>query len=92
MKTNKLFAVAAMLPVLFSCAKEEIRTNDNLSGDGQKYDFTITVSGDEDSITKASLSDADGIFWVKGGKAGIVKKDGETTFRYESNALDNIYT
>ena len=72
MKTNKLFAVAAMLPVLFSCAKEEIRTNDNLSGDGQKYDFTITVSGDEDSITKASLS-ADGIFWVGGGKAGIVK-------------------
>ena len=87
MKTNKLFAVAAMLPVLFSCAKEEIRTNDNLSGDGQKYDFTITVSGDEDSITKASLSDVDGIFWVGGGKAGIVKKDGENTFLYESNAL-----
>lgn len=92
MKTNKLFAVAAMLPVLFSCAKEEIRTNDNLSGDGQKYDFTITVSGDEDSITKASLSDAEGIFWVTGGKAGIVKKDGENTVKYESNALDNIYT
>lgn len=87
MKTNKLFAVAAMLPVLFSCAKEEIRTNDNLSGDGQKYDFTITVSGDENSITKASLSDADGIFWVGGGKAGIVKKDGENTVKYESNAL-----
>lgn len=87
MKTNKLFAVAAMLPVLFSCAKEEIRTNENLSGDGQKYDFTITVSGDEDSITKASLSDSTGIFWVLGGKAGIVK-DGE---KYESNALDKIY-
>lgn len=68
MKTNKLFAVAAMLPVLFSCAKEEITTNDNLSGDGQKYDFTITVSGDEDSITKASLSDETGIFWVGGAK------------------------
>ena len=92
MKTNKLFAVAAMLPVLFSCAKEEIRTNENLSGDGQKYDFTITVSGDEDSITKASLSDHTGIFWVLGGKAGIVKKDGKNTVRYESNALDNIYT
>lgn len=91
MKTNKLFAVAAMLPVLFSCAKEEIRTNDNLSGDGQKYDFTITVSGDEDSITKASLSDETGIFWVGGGKAGIVKKDGETTVRYESNALEKTY-
>lgn len=93
MKTNKLFAVAALLPVLFSCAKEEIRTNDNLSGDGQKYDFTITVSGDEDSITKASLSDETGIFWVGGGKAGIVKKDGENTVRYESNALtdDDIY-
>lgn len=75
MKTNKLFAVAAMLPVLFSCAKEEIRTNDNLSGDGQKYDFTITVSGDEDSITKASLSDAEGIFWVTGNKAGIVNSN-----------------
>lgn len=91
MKTNKLFAVAAMLPVLFSCAKEEIRTNDNLSGDGQKYDFTITISGDEDSITKASLSDAEGIFWVTGGKAGIVKKDGENTVRYESNALEKTY-
>lgn len=93
MKTNKLFAVAAMLPVLFSCAKEEIRTNENLSGDGQKYDFTITVSGDEDSITKASLSDETGIFWVKGGKAGIVKKDGDNTVKYESNALaeDKIY-
>lgn len=88
MKTNKLFAVAAMLPVLFSCAKDEIRTNDNLSGDGQKYDFTITVSGDEDSITKASLSDKDGIFWVKEGKAGIVNAGGD---RYESNALSNIY-
>ena len=91
MKTNKLFAVAAMLPVLFSCAKEEIRTNDNLSGDGQKYDFTITVSGDEDSITKASLSDADGIFWDKGGKAGIVKKDGENTVKYESKPLEKTY-
>lgn len=88
MKTNKLFAVAAMLPVLFSCAKEEIRTNDNLSGDGQKYDFTITVSGDENSITKASLSDETGIFWVKEGKAGIVNAGGD---RYESNALSNIY-
>lgn len=68
MKTNKLFALAALLPVLFSCAKEEIRTNDNLSGDGQKYDFTITVSEDEDSITKASLSDKDGIFWVGGAR------------------------
>ena len=84
MKTNKLFAVAAMLPVLFSCAKEEIRTNDNLSGDGQKYDFTITVSGDEDSITKASLSDETGIFWVGGGKAGIVKD----SYNKESKELD----
>ena len=91
MKTNKLFALAALLPVLFSCAKEEIRTNDNLSSDGQKYDFTVTVSGDEDSITKASLSDADGIFWDKGGKAGIVKKDGENTVKYESNALEKTY-
>ena len=89
MKTNKLFAVAALLPVLFSCAKEEIRTSENLSGDGKKYDFTITVSGDEDSITKASLSDESGIFWVKGGKAGIVKKDGENIVRYESNALED---
>lgn len=90
MKTNKLFAVAAMLPVLFSCAKEEIRTNENLSGDGQKYDFTITVSGDEDSITKASLSDETGIFWVKGGKAGIVNDNANK----DSKVLDaaNITT
>lgn len=87
MKTNKLFAVAAMLPVLFSCAKEEIRTNDNLSGDGQKYDFTITVSGDKDSITKASLSDVDGIFWVGGGKAGIVNDNANK----ESKVLDEAH-
>ena len=60
MKTNKIFALAAMLPFLFSCAKEEIRTSENLSGDGKKYDFTIIVSGDEDSITKASLSERKG--------------------------------
>lgn len=89
MKTHRLFAAAALLPVLFSCAKEEIKTNEN--GNGKKYDFTITVSDSEESITRASLSDTDGLFWVEGGKAGIVKKDGENTVKYESNALSKIY-
>lgn len=89
MKTHRLFAAAALLPVLFSCAKEEIKTNEN--GNGKKYDFTITVSDSEESITRASLSDTDGLFWVEGGKAGIVKKDGENTVKYESDALSNIY-
>ena len=84
MKTHRLFA-AALLPVLFSCAKEEIKTNEN--GNGKKYDFTITVSDSEESITRASLSDTDGLFWVTGGKAGIVKKEGENTVKYDSDSL-----
>ncbi len=88
MKTHRLFAAAALLPVLFSCAKEEIKTNEN--GNGKKYDFTITVSDSEESITRASLSDTDGLFWVTGGKAGIVKD----SYNKESNVLakDNITT
>lgn len=75
-----------LLPVLFACTKEDDRVKNPNSGEGQKFDFTITVSEDPSSITKASFNDELGIYWVAGGKAGIVNSDGE---RFESSTLDN---
>lgn len=77
-----------LLPVLFACTKEDDSVKNPNSGDGQKFDFTITVSEDPSSITKASFDDAKGIYWTAGGKAGIVNSAGEKT---ESAQLSNIY-
>lgn len=77
-----------LLPVLFACTKEDDRVKNPNSGEGQKFDFTITVSEDPSSITKASFDDELGIYWVAGGKAGIVNSDGNLI---ESSPLDNIY-
>lgn len=77
-----------LLPVLFACTKEDDRVKNPNSGEGQKFDFTITVSEDPSSITKASFDDELGIYWVAGGKAGIVNFDGNLI---ESSPLDNIY-
>ena len=51
MKTNKLIA-AALLPLLFSCAKENIEP----SIKGETFDISITVSPDDD--TKAIFDEA----------------------------------
>lgn len=77
-----------LLPVLFACTKEDDSVKNPNSGDGQKFDFTITVSEDPSSITKASFGDATGIYWTPGRKAGIVNSAGEKT---ESAQLSNIY-
>lgn len=85
MKTNRLLA-AMLLPVLFACTKEDDSVKNPNSG--EKFDFTITVSEDPSSITKASFDDAKGIYWTAGGKAGIVNSDGVKT---ESFQLQKIY-
>ena len=75
-----------LLPVLFACTKEDDRVKNPNFGEGQKFDFTITVSEDPSSITKASFNDELGIYWVAGGKAGIVNSDRNLI---ESSQLDN---
>lgn len=88
MKTTKTILAAAMLPLLFSCIKEEIKTNDDLNSD--VFDVKINVINDNDA-TKASMDDVKGIFWKYNGNqyAGIVK-DGK---HIKSSVLkeDNIY-
>lgn len=77
-----------LLPVLFACTKEDDSVKNPNSG--EKFDFTITVSEDPSSITKASFDDAKGIYWTAGGKAGIVNANGDKT---ESSplVLEKIY-
>ena len=62
MKTTNTFFAALLLPLLFSCTKEEAKIDTDITG---KYDFTITACEDENSITKASLSDDEGICWTR---------------------------
>ena len=72
MKTRSFFAAALALPMLFACTKENITP----SLEGKGFDFSVTVSSDED--TKAVFDDTEGILWVNPGSAGLVKID-ETT-------------
>ena len=86
MKTNKLIA-AALLPLLFSCAKENIEPSTDPVSDG-KY-VTVNLVPDEDSITKATYDDNIGITWTKGDYyAGIINANGD---KLKSHALDNVY-
>ena len=73
MKTNKLIA-AALLPLLFSCAKENINQNDITTQGG----FDISITAISDAPSKAIYDDEKGILWANPGKAGLVKKDGTT--------------
>lgn len=95
MKTRSLLAAALALPMLFACNKENITP----SLEGKGFDFSVTVSSDED--TKAVFDDTKGILWVNPGSAGLVtsqyndvvaqkstaataSKDGrQTTFKFE---------
>lgn len=86
MKTNKLIA-AALLPLLFSCAKENIEPSTDPVSDG-KY-VTVNLVPDEDSITKATYDDDTGITWTKGEYyAGIINASGD---KFKSQALDSLY-
>ena len=82
MKTNKIIA-AALLPLMFACANENIGQTQVENG---KYDVTITVSPDE---TKAYMDETHGLLWKTGDYyAGIVKDDKN----YKSNSLSNVYS
>lgn len=85
MKTNKLIA-AALLPLLFSCAKENLNQIDK----PENADDYITVSlvPGEDAVTRASFDDKDGIFWQQGGFAGLVNANAKNI---KSLALDKTY-
>ena len=65
MKTNKIFAAALMLPMLFACTKENIKP----SIEGKTFDISVTVNSDD---IKAVFDDTEGILWVNPGSAGLV--------------------
>ena len=74
MKTNKLIA-AALLPLLFSCAKENLNQIDKPENGG-KYDFTINLIPSDDAVTRAFFSDENGIYWdTAEHSGGIIDKD-----------------
>ncbi|MCI6428464.1 MAG: SusF/SusE family outer membrane protein [Rikenellaceae bacterium] len=88
MKTNKLIA-AALLPLLFSCAKESIEPTSQPENSGNY--LTINVSPSNDAITRATYDDNDGIIWQTGGKAGIFCIYDDYYIRQESEPLEKIY-
>lgn len=71
MKTNKLIA-AALLPLLFSCAKENIAPADKNAAEGNYV--TINLAPDSDAVTRATFDDSKGIIWQPGVKAGLIKE------------------
>lgn len=89
MKTNKLIA-AALLPLLFSCAKENIAPADKNAAEGNYV--TINLAPDSDAVTRATFDDSKGIIWQPGVKAGLIKeaKDWKPV-KSESLAEKKIY-
>ncbi len=84
MKTNKLIA-AALLPLMFSCAKENINQNDITTQGG----FDISITAISDAPSKAIYDDEKGILWDNPRKAGLVKKDG-TTAAFSSSEIVSV--
>lgn len=87
MKTNKLIA-AALLPLLFSCAKENIAPADKNVAEGNYV--TINLAPDSDAVTRATFDDSEGISWQLGVKAGLIKAAQDWN-PVESGPLDKIY-
>lgn len=87
MKTNKLIA-AALLPLLFSCAKENIAPADKNAAEGNYV--TINLAPDSDAVTRATFDDSEGISWQLGVKAGLIK-EAQDWNPVESEPLDKIY-
>lgn len=87
MKTNKLIA-AALLPLLFSCAKENIAPADKNAAEGNYV--TINLAPDSDAVTRATFDDSEGISWQLGVKAGLIKEAKDWN-PVESEPLDKIY-
>lgn len=89
MKTNKLIA-AALLPLLFSCAKENIAPADKNAAEGNYV--TINLAPDSDAVTRATFDDSKGIIWQPGVKAGLIKMEKNwNPVESESLAEDKIY-
>lgn len=89
MKTNKLIA-AALLPLLFSCAKENIAPADKNAAEGNYV--TINLAPDSDAVTRATFDDSKGIIWQPGVKAGLIKMEKNwNPVESESLAEKNIY-
>lgn len=88
MKTNKLIA-AALLPLLFSCAKENIEPSSQPENSGNY--LTINVSPSNDAITKATYDDNEGISWQFGVTAGIFCTYDDYYILEKSEPLDKIY-
>lgn len=84
MKTRSLLAAALALPMLFACNKENITP----SLEGKGFDFSVTVSSDED--TKAVFDDAEGIKWVNPGSAGLVTSEYNDVEAQKSTAATAI--
>ena len=80
MKAVKTILAAAMLPLLFSCAKETPATENPTQNQKETSGkFTVVATGeapDQETQSKASFEDNSGIFWVSGGKAGIIAEEG----------------
>lgn len=87
MKTNKLIA-AALLPLLFSCAKENIEPSSQPENSGNY--LTINVSPSNDAINKATFDDNDGISWQLGVTAGIFCTYDDYYILEKSEPLDKI--
>ena len=91
MKAAKSILTAAMLPLMFACAKENV-VEEKPNGNTEKaeYGFTVVASEEkqpQETLSKASFDDENGVVWVAGGKAGIVADDGSAV---GSESLANI--
>ena len=90
MKTTK-FIAAALLPLMFSCAKENLVPPTDVESNGKIV--TISLIPDNDALTKATFVDGEGITWTKGENvyAGIIKAQADYQ-PVKSENLDNVYT
>lgn len=91
MKAAKSILTAAMLPLMFACAKENV-VEEKPNGNTEKaeYDFTVVASEEkqpQETLSKASFDDENGVVWVAGGQAGIVADGGSAV---GSESLANI--
>ena len=91
MKAAKSTLMAAMLPLMFACAKENV-VEEKPNGNTEKaeYGFTVVASEEkqpQETLSKASFDDENGVVWVAGGQAGIVADGGSAV---GSESLANI--
>ena len=80
-----------MLPLMFACAKENV-VDEKPNGNTEKaeYGFTVVASEEkqpQETLSKASFDDENGVVWVAGGQAGIVTDGGSAV---GSESLANI--